>query len=159
MWSFDVFFDLRLNKGMSKQLRCQWFEMPSRSSWCCCNAVLTVRLHDHNKIMQFSVTKCLAYLSNMGTITSYNLIHLTLYLNRVNGTNVVNDKLKNILGWKQNYCYKPLNIFLFSLNHSHIGAEGRWLPFSRHFQKYFLEWKRMNFDKDFTEVCSKASNQ
>ena len=28
MWSFDVFFDLRLNQRLSKQLRPQWFEVP-----------------------------------------------------------------------------------------------------------------------------------
>ena len=26
MWSFDVFFDLRLNKELSKQSRRRWFE-------------------------------------------------------------------------------------------------------------------------------------
>ena len=31
--SFDVFFDLRLNKRLSKQSRRRWFEMPSRSLW------------------------------------------------------------------------------------------------------------------------------
>ena len=31
--SFDVFFDLRLNKQMSKQSRRRWFETPSRSLW------------------------------------------------------------------------------------------------------------------------------
>ena len=35
MWSFDVSFDLRLNK----QSRCLWFEMPSRSLWRHCNVV------------------------------------------------------------------------------------------------------------------------
>ena len=30
-WSFDVFFYLRLNKWLSKQSRCRWFETPSRS--------------------------------------------------------------------------------------------------------------------------------
>ena len=34
--SFDVFFHLRLNKLLSKQLRRRWFEMPSRSSWHHC---------------------------------------------------------------------------------------------------------------------------
>ena len=33
MHSFDVFFDLHLNKQLSKQLRCQQFEMPSHSLW------------------------------------------------------------------------------------------------------------------------------
>ena len=31
--SFDVFFDLRLNKRLSKQSRHRWFETPSRSLW------------------------------------------------------------------------------------------------------------------------------
>ena len=33
----DVFFDLRLNKRLSKQSRCQWFETPSCSLWRHCN--------------------------------------------------------------------------------------------------------------------------
>ena len=37
MRSFDVFFDQRLNKQLSKQSRCWWFEMPSHSLWCHCN--------------------------------------------------------------------------------------------------------------------------
>ena len=31
--SFDVFYDLRLNQQLSKQLRLTWFETPSRSLW------------------------------------------------------------------------------------------------------------------------------
>ena len=34
-WSFDVFFDLRLNKRLNKQLWGWWFETPSRSLWHC----------------------------------------------------------------------------------------------------------------------------
>ena len=37
MLSFDVFFDLRLNKRWSKQSRRRWFETPSRSLWRHCN--------------------------------------------------------------------------------------------------------------------------
>ena len=37
--SFGVFFDLRLNKRLSKQSRGWWFETPSRSLWRHCNAV------------------------------------------------------------------------------------------------------------------------
>ena len=36
--SFDGFFDLRLNKWLSKQSRLRWFETPSRSSWRHANA-------------------------------------------------------------------------------------------------------------------------
>ena len=35
--SFDVFFDLRLNKWSSTQSRCQWFETPLHSLWHHCN--------------------------------------------------------------------------------------------------------------------------
>ena len=35
--SFDVFFDLRLNKRLSKQSRRRWFHTPSRSLWRHCN--------------------------------------------------------------------------------------------------------------------------
>ena len=36
--SFDAFFDLRLNKQLSKQSRSWWFEAPSRPLWRHCNA-------------------------------------------------------------------------------------------------------------------------
>ena len=38
--SFDVFFDMRLNKRLSKQSRCWWFETTSCSSWRHYNASL-----------------------------------------------------------------------------------------------------------------------
>ena len=43
--SFDVFFDLRLNKRLSKQSGRRWFEMASRSLWRHCNA-LGFTVHD-----------------------------------------------------------------------------------------------------------------
>ena len=36
MRSFDIFFDLRLNKRLNKQSRRWWFETPSRLSWRHC---------------------------------------------------------------------------------------------------------------------------
>ena len=38
-WSFDVLFDLRLNKQLSKQTGGWWFETQSRSLWRHCQAV------------------------------------------------------------------------------------------------------------------------
>ena len=35
--SFDIFFDLRLNKGLRTQSRHRWFEMPSHPLWRYCN--------------------------------------------------------------------------------------------------------------------------
>ena len=39
--SFDVFFDLRLNKRLSKQSRRRWFETPLRSLWRHCHVTST----------------------------------------------------------------------------------------------------------------------
>ena len=39
--SFDVLFDLRLNKCLSKHLWGWWLETPSCSLWCHCNVILS----------------------------------------------------------------------------------------------------------------------
>ena len=36
-WSFDVFYDLRLNKQLGKQSSRKWFETQSHTSWRHCN--------------------------------------------------------------------------------------------------------------------------
>ena len=41
-WSFDVFFELRLNKQLSKQSWGWWFEMPSCPLWRYCNDMIPV---------------------------------------------------------------------------------------------------------------------
>ena len=47
--SFDVFFDLRLNKPLSKQSRGRWSETPSRPLWRHCNVESTFGEQDlHN---------------------------------------------------------------------------------------------------------------
>ena len=43
-WSFGVFFDLRLNKRLSKQPWGWWFETPSWSLWRQCNALVYIYL-------------------------------------------------------------------------------------------------------------------
>ena len=43
--SFDVFFDLRLNKRLSKQSWGWWFETPSRPLWRHCNGCNLKALH------------------------------------------------------------------------------------------------------------------
>ena len=45
--SFDVFFDLRLNKWWSKQFRHRWFETPSHSLWHHCNDKIKRDLNGH----------------------------------------------------------------------------------------------------------------
>ena len=53
---------------------------------------------------------------------------------------------------------KPISTNVIRYILTHWGRD-KWPPFSRqHFQMHFLEWKCVNFDKDFTEVCSQESN-
>ena len=52
--SFDVFFDLPLNKWLSKQPSCQWFETPSCSLWHHCNEIYRYqKLHQSQYISSF----------------------------------------------------------------------------------------------------------
>ena len=54
-WRFDVFFDLRLNKRLSKQSWSWWFETPSRSLWRHCKfTYFPVCVSDRN-VMQYIV--------------------------------------------------------------------------------------------------------
>ena len=41
---FDVFFDMHLNKRLSKQSWGWWFETPSRPLWCHCNELTKLQL-------------------------------------------------------------------------------------------------------------------
>ena len=52
--------------------------------------------------------------------------------------------------------YWPFCSGLNALTH---WAKTKWSSFSRqHFQMHFLEWKCINFNQDFTEVCFQWSN-
>ena len=46
--SFNVFFDLRLNKWLSKQLWGWWSETPSCPLWCHCNGLIKIRVGNHS---------------------------------------------------------------------------------------------------------------
>ena len=63
--SFDVFFDLRLNKRLSKQSWSWWFEMLSRPLWRQCNAVGARECNTHK------VTQAYANLLNAHLMTCH----------------------------------------------------------------------------------------
>ena len=69
-WSFDVFFDLRPNKQLSKHSRFWWFETPSRSLW----------RHSNEKLLRkpklFSCTRIMDYTDTSSITCSYLLIHI-----------------------------------------------------------------------------------
>ena len=54
--SFGVFFDLRLNKRLSKQCWCWWFETPSSSLWPHCNEFgHCLGTRNHNEALNGSI--------------------------------------------------------------------------------------------------------
>ena len=56
--SFDIFFDLRLNKRLSKQSWDWWFETPSRLLWRHCNASemhLSLTSFTHNVLLRCQI--------------------------------------------------------------------------------------------------------
>ena len=62
--SFDVFFDLRLNKRLSKQTWGWWFETPSCLSWLHCNAPresYNILNMDPNIKIKHNKTVCIFY--------------------------------------------------------------------------------------------------
>ena len=52
--NFDVFFDLRLNKRLSKQPWGWWFETPSRPLWHHCNVTISVYVGHKIHVWQLS---------------------------------------------------------------------------------------------------------
>ena len=57
--SFDIFFNLRLNKRLSKHSWGWWFETPSRPSWRHCNA-MSLLLHHVSSLHSTSRGKCIS---------------------------------------------------------------------------------------------------
>ena len=62
--SFDVFFDLRLNMRLNKQLRGRWFDTSSRSLWRHCNAILQILQRGAN-LQRVIYSEYLIEISNM----------------------------------------------------------------------------------------------
>ena len=54
--SFDVFFDMRPNKRLSKQSRGWWFETPSRPKWRHYNDTLCVVINTSSIRVPFNIT-------------------------------------------------------------------------------------------------------
>ena len=74
-WSFDVFFDLRPNKRLSKQPPGWWFETPSWSLWRHCYAPSTdgwMRWNQHNPIL---LSKFISY--TLWVRRSTDMIYIT----------------------------------------------------------------------------------
>ena len=81
--SFDIFFDLCLNKVLSKQSWVWWFESPLRPLWCHCNGLLqTTILQCHNSV-------------HVSTVRLFVILTLPVWNNWVVAVNVVHLAEKN----------------------------------------------------------------
>ena len=78
---FDVFFDLRLNKQLSKQSRGWWFETPSRSLW----------RHSNVLIMSVLLANCHCQMQEIGVLWSQMIPHFNCTWDIL--IRVVNDSL------------------------------------------------------------------
>ena len=71
--SFDVFFDLRLNKRLSKQSWGWWFETPSHPLWRHCNGLI-----NFYKTTSFSHGWCWLFCFFF-VVDMFNMNHVTIY--------------------------------------------------------------------------------
>ena len=86
--SFDVFFDLCLKQQLSKQWRCQGFEMPSRSLWHHCNVFSKLLATDTSEFTQgremwgvFSeLCESVIHHASSLQLQSYIQYHVTIHL-------------------------------------------------------------------------------
>ena len=78
-WSFDVFFDLHLNKQLSKQLWDWWFETPSYPLWRHCNAWLGLHIHQPLWIKWILGVGLILMIPSWQCIRSNVLVYIFIY--------------------------------------------------------------------------------
>ena len=69
--SFDVFFDLRLNKRLSKQSWGWWFETLSRPLWRHCNKQIFVLMQSHANIFYEVIHSVFNWIRIQSCVTCY----------------------------------------------------------------------------------------
>ena len=84
--SFDVFFDLRPNKRLSKQWWRWWFEMPSSPLWRHCN---DIKMPSYQYMKSHCVDKTISWPSYLHNGTSYTGKMTYLYWIRAQGVVVI----------------------------------------------------------------------
>ena len=129
--SCDVFFDLCLNKRLSKQSWGWRFETLPHPLWRQCNVwglalnsnCRRVNVWEHTILLQFLVCRPQYHLMSLWH-------HGAVFMNEI----------KN--------------------GHQLISPWTKWPPFHRwYFQMHFREWQVLYFNSKFTEVCSSGPNR
>ena len=102
--SFDVFFDLRLNKQLSKQSWGWWFETPPCSLWrhCNWNENLNVIFSSQEVHLKMPSTKCWQYHSCLNALIS-TVKRMIPFTKSCTGTLVRSLLIISILLWVASY--------------------------------------------------------
>ena len=79
-WSFDIFFDLRLNKRLSKNSRGWWFETPSHSLWRLCNDLSSNLSYPILVIIVTAIQPRMRCTLGLGAIIQILTKHITSYV-------------------------------------------------------------------------------
>ena len=130
---FDVFFDLRLNKRLSKQWWGRWFETPSHSLWRHCN-VMACEIPQAAVAWDALLVICINFSPSTNNWISdyihYKMWNVIAYL-------LPNVKCPTVEVWEW------IGIFWT-----------KWTTICRwYFQTYVLQWKQSYFEPNFPEVC------
>ena len=147
--SFDVFFDLRPNKWLSKQWRRWWFETPSRSLWCQCNGSPRHFPGNHYELIltcgQFSY-------SNFFLWNSMQHQYIQIFINE--------NVLKNVVGKMATILFRPQRDESW-VTHCNPSIHNEFYRYQLHLTR----WKKLSymflvpivlciFNKRLLEICT-----
>ena len=153
--SFDVFFDLRLNKRSSKQSRRWWFETPLRSLWRHCNATAKylVQLffiaalmlkYSHAYMVSYRTVRVL----NEGLLLASTRVWYLFATNAISKVYWTNYIYKDIVTWQ---CFPH---YLLLVRRNHRSSVDR---------QFSLKWRHMSvMVSQITNtliVCLKTNNK
>ena len=156
--SFDVFFDLCLNKRLSKQSWNWWFETPSRSLWRHCNAwsilsdcwwhgdVMGMNINNHDTdhvLPEYSGLRARnVYLCICGNITHWGRVtHICVgKLTIIGSDNGLSPGRRQAIIWTNagilligplgtNFSEILIEIDTFSFKKMHLKMSAKWRPF------------------------------
>ena len=131
--SFDVFFDLRPNKGLNKQSSRGWFEPPSRSLWRHYNVTPSVDWHQWEPMLRYFCTLkvCHTFLKYGWYLSEYKFLIFFRLWSRpimVNSNPFKSNKFGQSLSFHTANCFTVSSDNLSNLWHLPIYIWCQWRP-------------------------------
>ena len=142
--SFDVFFDLRLNKRLSKWSRRRWFETPSHSLWRHCNGTSVTKVL-RNKMgtllpsRGISCTRAISVSINVRKCEHALCLPQTIPDSKVHGANMGPIWGQQGPGWPH---VGPMNFAIWEVcTRSNVGPAVLLVPYiARNTHALFVAW-------------------